>query len=56
MISGHLTLYEPHLLQKSNADPRTKRMKTAAGPLILHSFSSPSLVASLKAERGLHTF
>lgn len=45
-----------NLLQKSNAYPREKRLKTVAGPLILHSFSSPSLVASLKVERGLHAF
>lgn len=56
MVSHHLTLYEPDLLRKSNAYPRKKSFKTAAGPLILHSFSSPPLVASLKAERGLHAF
>ena len=56
MLSRHLTLYEPNLLQKSNAHPRQKRFQTAAGPLNLHSFSSPTLVASLKAERGLHAF
>jgi hypothetical protein len=56
MVSRHLILYKPNLLQKSNAHPRQKRFKTAAGSLILHSFSSPSLVASLKAERGLHAF
>jgi len=56
MASRHLTLYKPDLLQKSNARPRRRGFETAAGPLILQSFSSPSLVASLKAERGLHAF
>ncbi|HEX6553681.1 MAG TPA: hypothetical protein VF026_13025 [Ktedonobacteraceae bacterium] len=56
MISGHVTLSEPHLLRKSYVSPREKRVKTTAGPLILHSFSSPSLVASLTVERGLHAF
>ena len=56
MISGHLTLYGPKLLRKGNAYPREKRFKTTAGSLILHSFSSSSLVASLKVECGLHAF
>ena len=54
MQSRHLTLHEPDLLQKSNACPRRRGFEAAAGPLILHSFCSSSLVASLKAERGLH--
>lgn len=56
MISSHVTLYEPEHLRKSKASPREKRVKTTAGPLILRSFSSPSLVASLTVERGLHAF
>ncbi len=56
MQSRHLTLHEPDLLQKSNACPRRREFEAAAGPLILHSFCSSSLVASLKAERGLHAF
>jgi len=31
-------------------------LETAAGSLILHSFCPPSLVTSLKADRGLHAF
>lgn len=56
MTSQPLTLHEPDLLQRSTADPRRSIFKTAAGPLILQSFCSPSLVTSLKADRGLHAF
>src|SRR5256885_12625309 len=56
MASRHLTLYESDLLQKSNVNPLRRGFETAAGPLILQSFCSPALVASLKADRGLHAF
>ena len=56
MTSHPLTLYEHTLLQKSAAGPRRSAFETAAGSLILHSFCPPSLVASLKADRGLHAF
>ena len=56
MASRHLTLDESDLLQKSNGSPLKRGFETAAGPLILQSFCSPALVASLKAERGLHAF
>ena|SRR6266702_7912733 len=38
------------------ACPRRSAFATAAGSLILHSFCPPSLVTSLKADRGLHAF
>ena len=56
MASRHLTLSESDLLQKSNVRPLRRGFETAAGPLILQSFCSPALVASLEAERGLHAF
>ena len=56
MASCHLTLYESDLLQKSNVSPLRRGFETAAGPLFLQSFCPPALVASLKAERGLHAF
>jgi Acetyltransferase (GNAT) family len=56
MTSHPLTLHEHTLLQKSADDPRRSAFETAAGSLILHSFSPPSLVASLKADLGLHAF
>ena len=56
MISHPLTLHEPDLLQRSAACPRRSTFETAAGSLILHSFCPPSLVTSLKADRGLHAF
>ncbi|MFL5591612.1 MAG: hypothetical protein ACJ8DI_28705, partial [Ktedonobacteraceae bacterium] len=56
MASRHLTLYESDLLQKSNVSPLRRGFETAKGPLILQSFCSPAMVASLKAERGLHAF
>jgi hypothetical protein len=49
MTSHPLTLHEPNLLQRST-------FETAAGSLILHSFCPPSLVTSLKADRGLYAF
>src|SRR3989440_3725428 len=56
MISQPLTLHEPDLLQRRAACPRRSTFETAAGSLILHSFCPPSLVTSLKADRGLHAF
>src|SRR2546421_5224064 len=56
MISQPLTLHEPDLLQRSAACPRRSTFETAAGSLLLHSFCPPSLVTSLKADRGLHAF
>ena len=56
MTSHPLTLDEPTLLQRIAACPRRSAFETAAGSLILQSFCSPALVASLKAERGLHAF
>ena len=56
MTSHPLTLHEHTLLQRSAACPRRSTFETAAGSLILQSFCSPALVASLKAERGLHAF
>jgi GNAT superfamily N-acetyltransferase len=56
MSSQPLTLYE-HSLQQSTADfPHRKAFETPAGSLILHSFCPPSLVASLKVDRGLYAF
>jgi len=56
MTSHPLTLHEHTLLQRSAACPRKSAFETAAGSLILRSFCPPSLVASLKADRGLHAF
>ena len=56
MTSQLLTLHEQTLLQRSTACSRRSTFETAAGPLILQSFCSPTLVASLKAEGGLHAF
>jgi hypothetical protein len=56
MTSQTLTLHEQTLLQRSTACPRRSAFATAAGSLILHSFCPPSLVTSLKADRGLHAF
>jgi GNAT superfamily N-acetyltransferase len=56
MTSHSLTLYEPTLLQKIAADARKSTFETAAGSLILQSSSTPSLVSSLRADRGLHAF
>ena len=47
--SHPLTLHEPNLLQRCT-------FEIAAGSLILHNFCPPSLVTSLKADRGLHAF
>ena len=56
MASRHLTLDESDLLQKSHGSPLRRGLETAAGPLILQNFCSPALVASLKADQGLHAF
>src|SRR5436190_6912175 len=56
MTSHLLTFHESDLLQKSHVSPLRRGFETTAGPLILHSFCPPALVASLKAERGLHAF
>jgi GNAT superfamily N-acetyltransferase len=56
MTSQPLTLHEHTLLQRSAACPRRSAFETAAGSLIVHSFCPPSLVASLRADRGLHAF
>ncbi len=56
MTSQPLTLLKPDLLQRSAACPRRSTFETAAGSLILHNFCPPSLVTSLKADRGLHAF
>jgi hypothetical protein len=56
MSSRPLTLHEQTLLQRSAAYPRRSTCGTAAGSLILHSFCPPSLVTSLRADRGLHAF
>ena len=56
MTTHPFTLHEPMLLQRSSDDSRRSAFETAAGSLMLHSFCPPSLVASLKAERGLHAF
>ncbi len=56
MPSHPLMLHEQTLLQRSAACARRSTFETATGPLILQSFCSPALVASLKAECGLHAF
>ncbi len=56
MTSRPLTLYESDLLQKVHGSSMRRGFETTAGPLILQSFCTPALVASLKAERGLHAF
>jgi acetoin utilization protein AcuA len=56
MPSRPLTLSDSDLFQKSPVRPLRRRFETAAGSLILQSFCSPALVASLKAERGFHAF
>jgi GNAT superfamily N-acetyltransferase len=56
MTSHSLICHEPDLLERSAACARRSTFETAAGSLILHSFCPPSLVTSLKADRGLHTF
>ena len=56
MTTHPLTLHEHTLLQRSADGSRRSAFETAAGSLMLHSFCPPSLVASLKAERGLHAF
>jgi acetoin utilization protein AcuA len=56
MTTHPLTLDEHTLLQKCTDYPRRSAFETAAGPLILLSNCPPSLVASLKADQGLHAF
>src|SRR5438874_10077887 len=56
MTSKPLLLPEPALLQRSAHGPHRSAFETAAGSLILHRSCSPSLVASLKVDRGLHAF
>lgn len=56
MTSQPLTLNEPTLLQRSAACLSRSTFETAVGSLILHSFCPPSLVASLRADRGLRAF
>src|SRR5436305_11552507 len=56
MTSHLLTFHESDLLQKSHGSPLRRGFETAAGPLFLQSFCPPALVASRKAERGLHAF
>jgi hypothetical protein len=56
MTSHPLTLHEHTLLQRNADSPSRSAIETPAGSLILQSFCPPSLVASLKADRGLHAF
>ena len=56
MTSKPLLLPEHTLLKRGANGPRRNALETAAGSLILHSFCPPSLVASLRADRGLHAF
>jgi GNAT superfamily N-acetyltransferase len=56
MTSKPLLPPEHTLLQRSAHGSRRSAFETAAGSLILHSFCPPSLVASLKADRGLRAF
>src|SRR5947209_20366629 len=56
MTTQPLTLPEQTLLQRSAAYARKSTFEIAAGSLIIQSFCPPSLVRSLKADRGLHAF
>ena len=56
MTTLPLTLHEQTLFQRSAAYPRRSTFETAAESLMLYSFCPPSLVTSLKADRGLHAF
>jgi hypothetical protein len=56
MTSKPLLLPEPAPLQRSAHGPHRSAFETAAGSLILHRSCSPSLLASLKVDRGLHAF
>ncbi len=56
MTSHPLTLHEPTLLHRSANDPCRSAFETVAGSLILHNFCPQSLVASLRADSGLHAF
>src|ERR1700693_150544 len=56
MTSHPFTLHEPTMLQRSTDESRRSAFETSKGSLMLHSFCPPSLVASLRADRGLHAF
>jgi hypothetical protein len=56
MTTHPLTLHEHSLLQSSDACPSMSTFETPVGSLILQSFCPPSLVTSLKADRGLYAF
>ncbi len=56
MTSHPFSLHEHMQLPSSTDCPHRSAFETAAGSLMLHSFCPPSLVASLKADRGLHAF
>src|SRR5436305_532198 len=56
MSSQPLTLYKDSLQQLTADFTHTTAFETPAGSLMLHSFCPPSLVASLKVDRGLHAF
>jgi len=56
MTSQPLILHKNSQLQNNADRPRMRALETPAGSLILHSFCPPSLVTSLKADRGLHAF
>ena len=56
MTTLPLTLHEQTLFHRSAACPRRRTFETAAESLMLYSFCPPSLVTSLKVDRGLHAF
>lgn len=56
MASRPLTLHASDLLQRGATCPHRSTFAARMGPLILQSFCTPSLVASLKAESGLRAF
>ena len=56
MSSQPLTLYKDSLQQSTADFTHTTAFETPAGSLMLQSFCPPSLVASLKVDRGLHAF
>src|SRR5438067_1207430 len=56
MNSHPLTLDEQTLFHRSAASPHERAFETAAGSVMLHRCCPPSLVASLKADQGLHAF
>jgi predicted N-acetyltransferase YhbS len=56
-MTTHPLTHHEHTLSQRNADcPSRSAIETPAGSLILQSFCPPSLVASLKADSGLHAF